>query len=266
MTRIRQLGALLLALGVSAVGRPQADGLEESRTMDLEVVARVGAGPEASWWASAGAERLDAAPPAGSCRPVEAAPAEPRPPSLDGLRLGGPLDGALVPAEGGRWETVGPRVLLDPAWAVGSVSWRKGEVETVGADALRFGAVPVLTRADRGPRGDVELGWEADTADQVRIRVQGPAGLVECGVDGARAHLPWWAVPAKGGEVALRSERVVELPLDAEHRLRIRAVIERMVPLDQAPESASRPITEPAAPILPRDPPRARRGPRPVRS
>lgn len=266
MKRTRQLGALLLALGVSAAGRPRADALDEAELMELEVVARVGGEAEGAWWASAGAAADSFAPGPGSCRPVERPAEEERPPALDHLRLVGPLEGELVATAEGGWETAGPRALTDPAWAVGSVAWRRGAVETVGADALRFGAVPVVTRADRGPRGDVDLAWEADASDRVRIRVQGPAGLVECGVDGARARLPWWAVPPRGGEVAVRSERSVELPLEGGQRLRIRAVIERMVPLDSPPESASRPITEPAAPILPREPPRARRGPRPVRS
>ena len=128
----------------------------------------------------------------------------------------------------------GPQVGPVPDWTVADLRWVEGikRVEVPGAVRLAEAPRPV----ERRPDGGVRLRWEADAPVDVRTQ-----GLV-CG--GARdgVDLPWWAVPAKGGEIVLRSIRTHRSR--AGERLVVgRAVMERVVPLDVLPDVA--PVQKP---------------------
>ena len=63
--------------------------------------------------------------------------------------------------------------------------------------------------------------------------------------------LPAWVLPDEGGEVRLRSVRVQEEDASADLRIRVRAVLERVIPID-APPAEVAPMALPPAPLGPR--------------
>lgn len=142
----------------------------------------------------------------------------------------------------------GPQVGPVPDWAVADLRWVEGTEQIEVPGAVRLGEAPRPLRVERRPDGGVRLRWEADAPVDVRTQ-----GLV-CG--GARdgVDLPWWAVPAKGGEIVLRSSRT-HRSLAGERLVIGRAVMERAVPLDAPPEVA--PVQAPAPTLRKVDPARS---------
>jgi hypothetical protein len=265
-----RLVPVLLALTGCERAAPEPVGPAPEPRLDVEVVARVDEAGAAAWTAQARFSHDDPPLrllPVGVCRPLRPAEDAPPPgPTVEVVRTLGPLAAALSwdPLVGS-WATFGPRSVVDPAWAVGALAWVEHGVETIVMDAIRFGPVPEIRSVEREPRGDVRLGWDPRTVDTVSVLASGPAGPVECGAGSGGVEVPWWSVPSLGGEVVVRSEREQWARVDGDHVVHVRAIIERVVPLDRLPESADRSFTEPGQPLLPRERPRSRRGPRPIR-
>lgn len=161
--------------------------------------------------------------------------------SPQSIQLAGPLSATLDwDADKGHYATTGPREALDPAWAVGSVRWVDPDgVPREALDAVRFGSVPVITRVERAADGSVRLGWDALSVDAVELHTNGPAGPLVCGSGPDGSVLPWWAVPAVGGEVIVRSVRERTSSVGAGVLVVVRAAIERVVSLDRPAEAAN---------------------------
>ncbi len=238
---------VLVLEGCSTMGTasPRAPVEAPEVVLEVEVDARVRtvAAP-AAWSARA---RVDAAVrgaapltlPDGSCQP----PASPMPAGTRGpavIELAGPVAGALGwDAAQGEYNTTGPRETVDPAWALGTLRW----VDAAGIprsadDVVRFGAVPVVQTVSRAADGSVRLTWDPLSVDAVEVHTNGPAGPLVCGSSTGGAMLPWWAVPAIGGEVLVRSVRERATVIDHTILVVTRAAIERVVPLDRPSESA----------------------------
>jgi hypothetical protein len=88
-----------------------------------------------------------------------------------------------------------------------------------------------------------------------------------CGADPSGTVLPWWAVPAIGGEVIVRSVRERSAVIDHTVLVVVRAAIERVVPLDLI-ESAERTRDRVPPPLRglgqPKGPRRSNRPPTPT--
>lgn len=169
----------------------------------------------------------------GTCRRVDpTAPSH----AVNGgeeLVLGGPTGARLGwHAERGAYTAEGPLQALDPAWSVADVRWTDpAGVEHLAEDSVRFGGLPAITEVARNREGDVTLGWDPATVGEVEVLVSGPAGALTCGATAAGATLPWWAVPAWGGQVVLRSTREQTILVDGV-LVRTRSTLERVIPLD----------------------------------
>ncbi len=234
------LGVMAL-IGCGEGGGPAVAEQPGMPALFVEVAARVGeAGAPAGWTARA---RWTAPEPArtlapGECRRAGTARGAPEGP-VRGDRVAGemlilgPTPATLAwEAASGAWTAVGPRQSLDPAWSVSDLAWTDDDGEHRAEDAVRFGGVPAITRVMREREGQVILGWDPGTVEEPTVLVSGPGGLLECGVDRTGVTLPWWAVPAQGGEVVLRSSREESNLVDGV-LLRVRTTIERRIPLDR---------------------------------
>ena len=124
----------------------------------------------------------------------------------------------------------------DPAWLEGDLA---GSQKVAGA--LRFGAAPQVESVERRPDGGLRLRWKADGAGQVQVAT----GDLRCGATRDGVDLPWWAVPAFGGEVILRSSVLTRSPTRSALVVG-EAVIESVILLDH-------PVVEPPS-IGPRVP------------
>jgi hypothetical protein len=89
----------------------------------------------------------------------------------------------------------------------------------------------------------------------VSILAIGPAGAMLCEASDGSVELPWWSVPADGGSVLLRSTREYTTAVDGA-LVRVRATIERVVPLD---DPAGTIVDEAPRPGVPQAPPPVRR-------
>ncbi|MES2642194.1 MAG: hypothetical protein V4850_22110 [Myxococcota bacterium] len=133
----------------------------------------------------------------------------------------------------GTWTAPGPRQVLDPAWSVADVSWTDldGAVH-VADDVVRFGGLPDVTRVEREREGGVRVGWDSATVGATEVRVSGPAGALVCGTTPDGTSLPWWVVPAYGGEIVLESVRENSALVDGV-LVRVRTTLERVIRLDE---------------------------------
>ena len=181
--------------------------------------------------APCGSATVDASPQPPRSRPGCAAPR---------FELAGPVDGALGwDPHKGDYTTTGPRETTDPAWAVGTLRWTDPDGQPRKAtDVVRFGAVPVIRSVVRAPDGSVTVSWDPLSVDAVEVHTNGPAGPLVCGSVAGSAVLPWWAVPAIGGDILVRSVRERATMVDNAILVVTRAAIERVVPLDRPAESA----------------------------
>lgn len=229
----------------------------------LDVVARVTeAGAPASWFAQIAPPLGASAPSAGCSRVV---PPGASLPTFDAVVLTRPAATPLTWSEReGRWRTAGPHQVADPSWSVGDVLVTVGGDSLLAEGALRFGGMPRVLAAERQTEGGVRLAWDPATTDDVEIYVVGPAGELRCAAGDGEATLPWWAVPADHGEVILRSRREREAELPDGTLLRVRATIERVLPLDVPNVQAAEPPSLPGPPARPREQRRSSRPPRPI--
>lgn len=230
------------------------------RVLELAVVARVeGAAGAGAWTAEAW---MGSAPTVSG---PEAAPGEclrPRPAADAGaegarsMRIVGTTGADLVwDARGGRYRSAGPKRAADAGWGVGDLRWidRDGRAH-VAEGVVRFGAVPTVRGVARDGEGNVHLRWAADPRERVEVHVNGPAGALVCGTAGDTVELPWWTVPARGGSVVLRVVRERVARPEGAATVRVRSVIERVVPLEgtSADGADAMPPAPPATPPKPR--------------
>ncbi len=250
-----RMGSFLLLVGCAAPEPVVLAPLAAGEALEVDLVARVATpGSPAAWTARAGwlAGVSSASPPIGMCR----RPSDATPPRgtrrADSLAITGPIDATLIWQEAqGVYSVEGPRQAPDPAWAVGDLRW----VDDAGRahlaeSAVRFGALPEITRVVRDREGAVELAWDPGTVRDPEIRVRGPGGELVCGAGAAGTTLPWWSVPAFGGEVVLRTTHLQAGTIDGV-QVRVRSTIERVVPLDRpegttAEEEPGTPARRPA--------------------
>ncbi|MDP2311070.1 MAG: hypothetical protein Q8P18_33930 [Pseudomonadota bacterium] len=133
----------------------------------------------------------------------------------------------------GGWRAEGPRQVLDPAWSVADVTWTDLDgTSHLAEDVVRFGGLPDVTRVEREREGDVVVGWDPATVGATEVRVSGPAGALVCGTSAAGTTLPWWVVPAYGGEIVLESVRENSALVDGV-LVRVRTTLERVIQLDE---------------------------------
>lgn len=225
----------LTACGLRS-GAPPAETDEGPAVFSVEIAARVGEVGPASWAARAtwGPQAPAAPLGAGECRPAGSARARaPRGArGVDGVAIRGPMDARFDwKGELGTWTVEGPREALDPAWSIGDLRWSDERGEHRAEGVVRFAGVPKVEAAVREREGDVRLAWDPSTVHEASVLVAGPGGLLECGVSEGGVRLPWWAVPAHGGEVILRTSRD-RVEVVNEVFLRVRTTIERPIPLD----------------------------------
>lgn len=263
-------GLVLLVYGVPGAAASRWDTPSPAGVVEVDVVARVEApGQPAAWSARARIASTAAPPPAalapGVCRHVGEVVAPSDGQVADRVALRGPLQADLRWDSAARsWVTEGPHTVLDPAFGLGDIALQVGGAQVVAADAVRFGGLPALTAVGRSLEGEVRLAWDPRSVEDVQISVAGPAGALECGVGAAAVTLPWWAVPAVGGEVVLRTTRETVTTLANGVSLVIRATIERVVPLDQPADSLGAPARGPDAELEGRPARPSSRQPRPV--
>lgn len=220
---------------------PKAAPLPPAAAVQVEVVARLTDPGSAAWSATARVGSVAVpSPNPGECRPEGPAAHEADGPVVDGIRVTGPTRGDLTWDElRSQWRLAGPQRSADPTWGVGDVELTVDGTRTRATEAIRFGAAPQVQSVERDPvTGSVTLTWDPQSMDVAQVRVEGPAGLVVCGTSGAGLTLPWWAVPAKGGLVVLRSTRERWTGLGNGVVVQVRAAIERVVPLDEPREQA----------------------------
>lgn len=202
--------------------------------LEVEVTARVATpGQPATWTVAAGRSLAipDPTPAPGTCR--RAAEPATATPGADRIELLGPVSASLrwSPARG-TWETEGPRRWLDPAWSISDLRWVDEAGAHTAEDVVRFGGLPEPTRVERQREGGVTVQWAPGSAAMVSVLAVGPAGALLCEVGEGTVDLPWWAVPAEGGAILLRSTREYTTAVDG-GLVRVRATLERVVPLDQ---------------------------------
>lgn len=210
--------------------------------------------------------------PEGRCErmetPVLARPKEEAHPP-DRVRVLGGLQATLTPqrAPGApTWWAATVDANDDPAWAVLDLrrEWRKGPGGSdTRTSAIRMGAAPGVQEVKRRADGSVRLSWAEGSVDEVRVVTQASSGAMQCGAGPTGVILPWWSVPARGGEVVIESTRVHGSGPDDAMRV-TRATIARHVGLDVDPpatRSSSTPLPRPErAPRGKKRPPQAPRG------
>jgi len=204
--------------------------------LSVDLTARVGdAGAPAAWTAQAAWASPLSTPPlsVGVCRhPFDALPAGPH--GAESVEIADTTAASLVfDARRGSWDVLGPRRVLDPAWSVADVQW----VDLDGLphraeDVVRFGGLPEVDRVERDREGAVRIGWDPETVGATELRVSGPAGALVCGTGPEGATLPWWVVPAYGGEVVLESVWENSALVDGV-LVRVRTRLQRVIPLDR---------------------------------
>jgi len=241
-----------------------------ARVLTMDLSAQVGARRDPARW-EAQATLSEAVPPpsavhpSGHCHPIALPPPEGAAgPAV--IELTGPLSGTLGWDDDRQaWRTRSTQTAVDPGWAVGSLRWVDPDgVPREAVDAVRFGAVPTVLAADRRSDGSVELRWDVLSVDSVSLTTTGPAGALECGANPDGAVVPWWAVPASGGEIRVRSTRERVMALEAGLLVVVRATIERLVPLDRPADWAQELTVPPPRPFdRPRGPRRSTRTPPP---
>lgn len=227
----------LLAMFACGGGEPAPAAVGSGvPTLLVDVVARVGEPGAPAAWAARAAPTASAAGTVlapGECRRTAPANDTAGVSELEALAIGGSTPAVLAwDRASGAWSAPGPRQSPDPAWSVSTLTWTDGAGEHKAPDIVRFGGVPAVTRVTREREGAVTLAWDPGTVESPSVIVAGPAGLLECGVGAEEVVLPWWAVPANGGAVVLRSTRSESQLVDGV-LLQVRTTIERVVPLDR---------------------------------
>jgi hypothetical protein len=231
------LFVVILALGACGGASPPIEPPPDA--LDVEVGARVGApGVPAAWSARAAWGPTTPAPRfrPGVCRRPEtgvSAPEAKGAPVAEAVTVKGPAEARLVWDHAhGLFTAEGPRQMLDPAWGIGDLQWSTSDGASHSAEGVvRFGAMPEVTRVTRDREGNVSLAWDPATVRDPEVHVRGPGGELVCGARADGTQLPWWAVPAYGGEVVLRSSHAETGVIDGT-LLRVRSTLERIVPLD----------------------------------
>lgn len=210
----------------------------EGRLVEVDVTARVERpGHPAAWTARArvGPAAPEGEPiPPGVCRKAAPEVVPPGERFAEEVRVTGPTGTALAwDDERGVYVATGPRRTADPSWVVGDFHWREPDGRLrIAEGVVRFGAQPEITVVRRDPEGGVTLRWDPETVGHVQVLASGPAGDLVCASNGAGIELPWWAVPPRGGTVLLRSTRERVAVFDEDERVRVRSILERVVPLD----------------------------------
>lgn len=211
------------------------------------------------YWPSARIPATVRALPEGRCERVDTS-VHPRPQEAahapDRVRVLGGLRATLAPQRvhdaGGPErqapETHGPagartswaatvEVANDPAWSVLDLrrEWHEGQgASDTRTSAIRMGPAPEVNEVARRPDGSVYLSWSEGSVDEVRVVTEATAGSMHCGAGPTGVTLPWWSVPARGGEVVIESTRVHGSGPTGAMRV-TRATIARHVRLDVAP-------------------------------
>jgi hypothetical protein len=247
----RRIAAIVGSAWLCGCARPEAPPSivgETKSLVEVQVVARMEAPlAPAAWTAEVRFTPTvppdpEAVPP-GVCRRVEghAVPGEA---SAERVTLTAP-DAVELPfrAEAGVYETTGPRRAVDAAWVVGDLRWQSGDTTWVAEGVVRFGPPPEVRSVVREPEGGVRFRW--DPLEQAEILATGPAGSLRCGVGEEGVSLPWWTVPARGGHVVLRTARERAVVLSDGTLVRARAVLERVIALDEDPATTVEAAGEP---------------------
>ena len=252
---------MLLALlfhGCHSPSKPVGHAVERAANLRVDVVARVTApGAVAAWDATTSLAQAAAVLLPGECEILgdaepSAAPAAAPAPALRSLRIAGAMSGALLGMDD-HWKTVSGLQAADPAWSVADLLWSAGDQpgEQRVARAVRFGPSPRVRELERRPDDDLFVRWDPQSVEHGEVAVTGPAGEARCGVGTGGVVLPAWVLPDEGGEVRLRSVRVQEEDVSADLRVRVRAVLERVIPIDAPPVEVA-PMSLPPAPLGPR--------------
>lgn len=249
---------LLLSLACQSGAQPEPEvrgGQARDKAADnefvVDVVARVVApGAPAAWSASAKAGTPAKSPLLpGEC--VDALAAEPAvlPPMVRAIGLDGAVHGTLLEGPGG-WRTEGGLRAVDPSWSVGDLVWSSGDAlgKRRIARAVRFGPSPEVREVSNRPEG-IRLRWNPLSVEDGELIVSTAGGELRCGVGSAGVSLPRWVVPSTP-EVRLRSVHQHVEQATAGLRVRVRAVIERIIPFDVAPAEIA-PSAVPPAPLGP---------------
>ena len=244
----------LLFLGCHTPAKPVGHAVRRAANLRVDVVARVAApGAAAAWDATTSLYPSVSVLLPGECEVRTAAELSAAPaPALRSLRIAGAMSGALLGGED-HWKTVSGLQAADPAWSVADLLWSAGDQpgEQRLVRAVRFGPSPRVRELERRPDGDLFLRWDPQSVEHGEVAVTGPAGEARCGVGTGGVVLPAWVLPDEGGEVRLRSVRVQEEDASADLRIRVRAVLERVIPIDTPPAEVA-PMALPPAPLGPR--------------
>ena len=229
----------------AAEAQPAADA-RPAGELHLDVLAQVVApGSPAAWSAVAtvggGDERR--------LLPGECVPASPRsgaPPSvIRSMGLDGALEASLI-EEPDAWRTAGGLRTLDPAWRVADLVWSTGDA--VGARriarAVRFGPSPEVREIDAEPSG-IRLRWNPLSVEDGELALTSTSGELRCGIGSAGVVLPSW-VQATVPEVRLRSVHETVEQATAGLQVRVRAIIERVVPFAVTPAEVAPSALPPA--------------------
>lgn len=217
----------------------------------VHIVARVLApAAPAAWEASAtseGVARERLMP--GECVSVPDGPTRPLPQAVKSLRLQGAIEGTLLLGTDA-WRTAGGLRTADPAWTVADLRWSRGDAlgERTLSRAVRFGPSPKVTAVFADSAG-LHLRWDVLSVEEPEIALTGPDGELRCGTGSAGVVLPHWTV-ADGGVVRLRSTHTHSEEASANLRVKVRATIERLIPLDESPAEVA-PSALPPAPVGP---------------
>ena len=185
----------------------------------------------------------------GECVSMGGVAHRPLPMAVTSLRLEGAIEGTLLLGTDA-WRTAGGLRTSDPSWTVADLRWSHGDAlgERTLSRAVRFGPSPKITAVFVDTDG-LHLRWDPQSVEAAELALTGPDGEVRCGVGSAGVVLPRSSLP-QGGEVRLRSTHTHAEQASANLRVKVRATIERLIPLDVAPAEVA-PSALPPAPMGP---------------
>lgn len=209
----------------------------------VDVVLHARRGPDETAWSATVGVNPEPSPPIRACGPEPRV--RPGERGFAGMEVDVPAVAPLAWVEStGRWQAEGPRASVDPSWAVGSVFWTLASGTRVeAAGAARFGDNAQVRAIAREDDGSLRVFWDA-TDDQVSVLSHG----IECFGNKTSVRVPWWAVPPAGGAVIVRTARSRTTIVPDLAVVRVRAVIEQVLPVDVPLTTQGQPLPEAPVP------------------
>ncbi len=211
----------------------------------VEVSAAVGAdGHATAWSAAAWSVGPEAAPVSGGgCSPLPEVGLGP----FAAVDVSAPAAIRLSPLGDGQLRASGPLSAYDARWQVGDVALLRVDGSRVGAaGAIRFGDAPQVASIRALDDGDVAIRWVPVKGERFEVDVTNAAGTrLRCaGGPHGILQLPWSSIDPAHPVVTVRAVRETVTQVPNEAVIRVRAVLERTLSVDE-PIVSERPAVRP---------------------